>query len=748
MSPEVRAELTLDGSSAEDTINALGDQLDAIFGGSQSIDIPISADTSEAEAAIAGLADAPPVDIPVSADTGEAVAAIDSIAAEPIDVPVTIDTGDAQSQLDNLDTSVTDLSSNLDSSGGSTSSASTELQNYGSVAETTGSSVGGSALEVAGISVGFAAAAGAAVTAASAQERYNQTFGPFGDLVKQVNIPGISGDYIKLGESVGIAANTVQNVLVGNFLRATDVFHLSSFAAIDFTKASTNLALNVQALHPELGTLDAVQTRLNNAFLTGGVRLQRLGINVSENAVAQQVMANQVSGVNGAFTDQAGVLDTRLAKAYARQQIASFELTDEQKHLQDEAHRSNVEIDKLRVAFEGFIAKTVAPAVIPVLDFLSEHIPQIGEAFSKYFEIASLEIRKVIDIIGILAPHIADLANSAADLFSRMEGQIDTAAESIHGAINAVTTFVSQTAAQIRDFVSGAISDFANMGRAVGQAATSVHDFFSTAASATSDAVKNSIEALKGAFDHVNDAAHTAASAVGDFVGRIAGIVGKTITVTIEVVQHGAEAAAFFIAGVASAAYNAVISVVQNGAEAAGSFIAGVATAAYNAVINVAQHGAEAAGSAISAVASAAYNAVINVTVSGLDIAKNAISQGADLAKSAYDNTIGRLSGGSITPRAGGGSLGVGQLGLVGEEGPELFIPTTTGYVLPHQESVQVANDLSNALTGRVGGDQPQPAVVKVTEQPVIVVVRDMAEAAASFPVLGRADPSFVMGRR
>lgn len=55
--------------------------------------------------------------------------------------------------------------------------------------------------------------------------------------------------------------------------------------------------------------------------------------------------------------------------------------------------------------------------------------------------------------------------------------------------------------------------------------------------------------------------------------------------------------------------------------------------------------------------------------------------------------------GGVPVPRARGGPLGAGQLALVGEEGPELWVPDAAGQVVSHDNTVkQLADSIVNAL--------------------------------------------------
>src|SRR6266487_896567 len=114
--PEVRADLTLDASSAESTIDSLGDRIDSVFSNVDLV-LPVTADTSDAESKIGALADEPPIDIPVSADTSAADAEIHGIAADPVVIPVEADVSEAQSQIDDLGNSAADAGSKAGGAG-------------------------------------------------------------------------------------------------------------------------------------------------------------------------------------------------------------------------------------------------------------------------------------------------------------------------------------------------------------------------------------------------------------------------------------------------------------------------------------------------------------------------------------------------------------------------------------------------------------------------------------------------------
>lgn len=77
-------------------------ELTSALAGGDPVEVPVIAETGEAEAEISSL-EGEPVDLPVDADTSGAQADIDSLEGEPVDLPVGADTSEAQSEIDAID---------------------------------------------------------------------------------------------------------------------------------------------------------------------------------------------------------------------------------------------------------------------------------------------------------------------------------------------------------------------------------------------------------------------------------------------------------------------------------------------------------------------------------------------------------------------------------------------------------------------------------------------------------------------
>lgn len=61
-----------------------------------------------------------------------------------------------------------------------------------------------------------------------------------------------------------------------------------------------------------------------------------------------------------------------------------------------------------------------------------------------------------------------------------------------------------------------------------------------------------------------------------------------------------------------------------------------------------------------------------------------ASGSGANWSGTGTNNTSGWTGTGSVTPKASGGNVVAGQSYMVGEIGPELFIPATGGTIVPN----------------------------------------------------------------
>lgn len=95
------------------------------------------------------------------------------------------------------------------------------------------------------------------------------------------------------------------------------------------------------------------------------------------------------------------------------------------------------------------------------------------------------------------------------------------------------------------------------------------------------------------------------------------------------------------------------------------------------------------------------------------DIANRAIQSGLDSlfgsgSGDGWGNLFGDIAGSFLFGRAGGGAVGAGQPYLVGERGPELFVPQGPGRIMPRQ-------DISAGASG--GAGKSTNITVNITNQ-------------------------------
>tara|TARA_R110002073_G_scaffold70042_5_gene173430 strand:+ start:1431 stop:2018 length:588 start_codon:yes stop_codon:yes gene_type:complete len=94
------------------------------------------------------------------------------------------------------------------------------------------------------------------------------------------------------------------------------------------------------------------------------------------------------------------------------------------------------------------------------------------------------------------------------------------------------------------------------------------------------------------------------------------------------------------------------------------------------------------------------------------DIANSAIQSGLSRLFGDSDSGMGNALGsffGSLFGRAGGGTVGARQPYLVGERGPELFVPSGAGRILPRAETAHI---------GGAGAGRAAPQItINITNQ-------------------------------
>lgn len=139
-------------------------------------------------------------------------------------------------------------------------------------------------------------------------------------------------------------------------------------------------------------------------------------------------------------------------------------------------------------------------------------------------------------------------------------------------------------------------------------------------------------------------------------------------------------------------------------AEFVGNRIADVFTSAFDAIAN-GQNPIRAIGEAIKGLVIQLVQAAIRAAI--LSVIISAIAPGSSAAQGGFGGIFSRLLGfGGM--RAGGGPVNAGTGYLVGERGPELFVPSTSGRIVPNHQTGSIlgsAGQMFNVMvTGRISG--------------------------------------------
>ena len=103
------------------------------------------------------------------------------------------------------------------------------------------------------------------------------------------------------------------------------------------------------------------------------------------------------------------------------------------------------------------------------------------------------------------------------------------------------------------------------------------------------------------------------------------------------------------------------------------------------------------------------YAKDLNLGNKAKDAGGGFLDAGADLAGSAYDATIGQIfqaNGGYIRGMSTGGMMGARRPYIVGERGPELFMPSNSGQVINNSRTDSIMRQSLDAGPATKGGAQ------------------------------------------
>lgn len=354
-------------------------ELASALAGGDPVEVPVIAETGDAEAQIDSLEGEASVE--AVADTSDAEAEIDGIEGEA-QVTAVADTSDAEAEIDaieggdaevNVTANTEQAQESIDSLANSSSGASaglTQMSEAGAAGAGAMSALGVGTLS-AGAAVVFMANAG--IDAASALERFNLVAGDNADALRSIDVGGLSGDIGDLALNIGSSDEAMLNA-TASFV----TFAESTGASSDqITEASDNinaLALRAVALNPSLGDAGAVAERLMTALARGGRATAGFGIGLT----SAEINARALADTGKTSADQL----TQFEKAAAGAEIATERLGDTMGS--DYAAGAENAANKTAAAKEQFgeAAEAIGTQMLPEVLNLTEGLTQLAHGAS------------------------------------------------------------------------------------------------------------------------------------------------------------------------------------------------------------------------------------------------------------------------------------------------------------------------------------------------------------------------------
>lgn len=531
---------------------ALGDALIALS--SAGSDVPPLADTldvagltSSLDAALADALDAPrPLDVPVSADTAEAESAISALdtSVTPIVVEVDADTTSAQDDIDQLGTKATEaIGTDGGGGGGGSGLAGLEGAVIGVKAATGAAQgeVGGLTEAVGGLGegIGTVIAGGAVFTgflaetihlaadAQAQQARFNATFGASADIVKNIDVGGLAISLEDLGKKSGttnadLEASATRIGLLGTASGAAQP--LVAKTAGDLLGLAGALAVS----NPRFGDAATVADTLSRALSTGRTRsLIPYGISLSQVQIQQEALTEAhktdastltgyeklVAGLTLALQQQGDTLGTKFTAGAQNAQI--------------ELRALKTELEETLVAAGGPLLKPVVDSlqsVLPVAEEVGTVLGNLGQVVLPVFGLVAHGLGLITAPLGLVGDGLHALA-AGGPLVAIGLGAVTTAltvgTDTLYAYLSAEALVSEATLLLGNPFVAA--------GLAIGALGFVVDSFSGHAKTAAVDTT-----ALDQAFTQTQDAAASLSSVVGGLNNSIDEYLKKQLAVKIQ----------------------------------------------------------------------------------------------------------------------------------------------------------------------------------------------------------------------
>lgn len=595
--------------------------------GTAYVDVEAKLDSLESDvnAAIDGLS--PSVDVVVDASVDGAQADIDSLEASPIDVPVNVDTEQAQEQIGGLGESISGLFSGEggDAGGGlGDFAASAGLLGASSMTAATGG------LAALGLGLGYAASEAMDAEQVVAQldqmvanmgSNAGVTSGGLQALATDIQqTAGFSDEAVMSGESMVLMFENVRNVAGQPIFDRT-------------IKASADLARS-PAFNGDITSAARTLGRALDDPTAGMGRLRRAGIQLSE-AQQEQIKGLQESG--DTLGAQAALLDivegkvNGLADAYGGTLAGSLDRTKEK--LGENAEQI------------GGIVLPAVNALVGGLSDLTSSAYDFGYAIGEGWQGRAMQgpeqfIQGIGTVVGDLPPAFLTAAAASADLA--------TAADDAGYS-------VSNLGDRIDSYLTGIYS----VPEAQRSVRDSFHDLFATLLTEghTADDVAASMEKV------VRETANLGV-ATGDMPGAAAVSIAS-----LRGMRDSGQVTTDQFRDLRSAIEN-IPGARQTAVSAPGATEARSQVSTLTDALMGIPPGRDTRVSATGL--SGVYNTAVNY--------RQELDQLDGRHVTSY---VGIVTTGSATARASGGPVESGSQYLVGEEGPEMFVPRQSGTIIP-----------------------------------------------------------------
>lgn len=701
----------------------------AVSGAEASVNV--TADTAEAESAIADVT-GEDVEIGVDADTSAAVDAIDSVPDG--EVEITANTEQAEASLDQVKDKVEETTDATGRLGEAAQGALGGMGGLGGAAGGAAGALGSTALAGGAAAAGLFSFSQSAIDAQSAAQRFDLVTGGLGDSLRTIDVGGLSGDVGELALKLGSSDEAMLNA-TASFV----TFAQSTGASNDEIVAASNninaLALRAVALNPSLGDAGAVAERMTNALARGGRATTQFGIGLTSAEINARAMAD---------TGKASASElTQFEKAAAGAALATERLGNSMgSDFAAGATNARTEWNRMTESL-GEAQETVGGQMLPAIENITQAIAEMGDGMARMDPGSWLA--GLWDIgPGLIANGFFDLRDSimgtgqSASAAGSLVGQLPPALMAASGATGEFASAAddaTEVVGRLDDRVQGYIDGVFR----VPEAERALRDSFE-ALSSTLDQPSHTADDVAESLQGVV----TQAAALGVTTGDMAGAVDAAVFGLLGLQNQGV------LSADQVAEVKSQLESLPGNVEAGPVTVPGAVTSESqvrtlgNALLGlppgrqttvavpgaVQSHGqVRVLGDALLGLpprrqtpvetpgATQSHGQVSDLdaairnlpTMHGTTVTANA-SQGRseingfkamlDAIPRSVTSYVNVVTTGSATARARGGPLGAGELSLVGEQGPELFVPNTGGNIIPAMETASL---MMGAALGRSG---------------------------------------------